>query len=144
MKASLVSGFRLALFAALGVGCQSALCTEDIGCEPNLTFDFGGEHLPAGGYEITVESSSGEAWCETTIHDDGSADSDCSGDFEIDPSLRDVVVYDTPEEASLVITSDGDTVTTAEAEPEYADYYPNGEDCGGVSCQVAYVTAELP
>lgn len=145
MKALSSSASRLLLVAALGVGvaCQSAICT-DIGCESNLTFDFDGEHLPAGDYEISVESSNGEASCDVTIHDDGRTDADCEGDFEVDPSIRDVVVYDTPEEASLVITQDGETITSAEAKPEYSDYYPNGPDCDDESCQVAFVTAERP
>jgi len=129
--------------AIAGSGCGSPICT-DLRCESNLTFDFDGEYLPAGDYEITVESSNGDASCDFTVHEDQSYDSDCAGDFEIDPSIGDVVVYDTPMTATLEITSDGAEVTSLEATPEYSDYYPNGEDCDEEACQVAFATAELP
>jgi len=131
------------VFALAHAGCGSPVCTE-LGCESNLTFDFDGEYLPAGDYDVSVVSSNGEASCELTIDDDRHSEFDCSGDFEIEPSVSDVVVYDTPETATLEITSDGSDVTSLETTPEYSDYYPNGEDCDLEACQVAFATAELP
>lgn len=135
-------GLPIGLFVA-HAGCSSPICTE-LGCESNLTFDFDGEYLPAGDYEVSVVSSSGDAACELTVEEDRSSESECMGDFELDPSARDVVVYDTPETATLEITQDGDEVTSLEATPDYSDYYPNGEDCDAEACQVAFATAELP
>jgi len=144
LNASGATALASALLAlVVGIACGSPVCT-DLACESNLTFDFDGEYLPEGDYEITVESSNGDAFCELTVHEDRSSDADCAGDFEVDPSVRDVVVYDTPESAALEITQGGEPVTEIESEPEYSDYYPNGPDCDAVACQVAFVTAELP
>lgn len=142
------SAALVALSAVLGIaaaqaGCGSKYCTE-LACESNLTFDFDGEYLPAGDYLVTVETSNGDASCELTVAADRSSDFDCSGDVDVEPSVEDVVIYDTPETASLDITRDGDAVTSAEAEPDYEDYYPNGPDCDDEACQVAFVTADLP
>jgi len=136
---------RALLVGLAGVlaGCYSAVCT-DIGCESNLTFDFDGEHLPAGDYVVSVATSIGDSECDLTVNEDKSSDFDCRGDLDVEPSVRDVVIYATPETAALEITQDGSKVTSAEAEPEYSDYFPNGEDCDDEACQVAFVTAELP
>jgi hypothetical protein len=135
---------RTLLVGLAGVlgGCYSAVCT-DIGCESNLTFDFDGEHLPSGDYRVVVETSNGNSICDLTVNEDNSSDFDCRGELDVEPSVRDVVIYDTPEAAALEITQDGDEVASAEAEPEYSDYFPNGEDCDDEPCQVAFVTAEL-
>jgi len=126
----------------VGSGCYSAVCT-DIGCESNLTFDFDGEHLPAGDYVVSVATSVGDSECDLTVNEDKSSDFDCRGDLDVEPSVRDVVIYATPEAATLEITQDGSEITSAEAEPDYSDYFPNGEDCDDEACQVAFVTAEL-
>jgi hypothetical protein len=144
MKLLRLALFGLPTLAALAhAGCSSPVCTE-LGCESNLTFDFDGEYLAAGDYEVSVVSSNGEASCELTVEEDRSSEAVCSGDFELDPSVRDVVVYDTPETATLEITQDDAEVTSLEATPEYSDYYPNGEDCDLEACQVAFASTELP
>lgn len=127
--------------AAAAAGCSGRACTT-IGCESNLTFDFD-EYLPAGEYEITVESSNGDATCTLTVEADRSSESQCSGDLDVGPSVIDVVIYDTPEMASLEVTRSGEAVVSAEATPEYEDIFPNGPECDVYPCQVAYVDVEI-
>jgi len=128
--------------AGAAAACSSRSCTE-IGCESNLTFDFD-EYLAAGEYEVVVESTSGDATCTLTVEADRSSDYQCSGDLDVDPSVSNVVIYATPETASLEITSSGDAVASAEATPEYEDNFPNGPECDLYPCQVAFVDVDVP
>ena len=147
IKAALLLLVALPLWTfATIIGCTGGDCTE-IGCGDEVYVEIKySEALIPGQYEFAFLSQGESRVCSALLPDATTFNRWCGASmiYRGEPNAELIIaIFDAPSHVTIDVTRDSESIGSAEFDPEYHAFEPNGPDCEP-SCRVANATLVLP